>query len=230
MDQGYPNLEYIIVDGASDDGSLEIIKRYSKDLDYWVSEPDGGQTDALIKGFAQASGDILGWLCSDDLFEPNALYEVAETFLSNPRWQVVYGDTTIIDEVGRPVSPKKEISFNRFIWLYNGNYIPQASTFWRHGVYERIGGLDPRWNLAMDADLWIRFSEVAELHHVSRVWSRQRLYPDQKTGRLRAECDEEGRLLHSRYISYTPAWRYHLKRFVARGTRVSLKLVRGAYW
>jgi glycosyltransferase involved in cell wall biosynthesis len=230
LDQGYPDLEYIIIDGGSTDGSTEIIERYSDRLAYWVSEPDGGQTDALIKGFHRATGDVMGWLCSDDLHEPRTLWEVGETFARNPSWQVVYGDSTWIDGSGDFIKPKKEIAFNRFIWMYDHNYLPQPSTFWRRGLYERVGGLDARWNLAMDADLWIRFAEHAELHHVSRKWSRMRYYPEQKNLRLRADSDREDALIRGRYLPEQPPWRRRAKRLTARGMRVGLKLARGAYW
>src|SRR5919112_5052179 len=112
LDQGYPNLEYIIMDGGSRDGSKEIIQRYSDRLAHWNSEPDGGQTDALAKGFGRAAGEIMGWLCSDDLLEPHALREVAEKFVRNPDWQVVYGDSQWIDGKGCLIRPIKEIDFN----------------------------------------------------------------------------------------------------------------------
>ena len=231
LDQGYPNLEYVVIDGGSEDGSVEIIKKYSERLAYWVSEPDKGQTDALIKGFERTSGEILAWLCSDDLYEPNALHEAADVLLRNPQWQVVYGDSIWIDADGRPIRPKKEIGFNRFVWLYSGNYIPQPSTFWRRDIYERVGGLDARWAHAMDADLWIRFAEVAALHHVPRAWSRMRHYPEQKNRRLRKEFDAEGALIEGRYLPPDePSWRRRSKRFAARSLRVASKLARGAYW
>ena len=135
LEQDYPNLEYIIIDGGSTDGTVEIIEKYSEHLAYWVSEPDEGQTDALIKGFDRASGDILCWLCSDDLFESRTLHEVAEIFTEHPDWQVVYGDSFWIDADSRPIRFKKEIDFNRFIWMYDHNYLPQPSTFWRRGIY-----------------------------------------------------------------------------------------------
>ncbi len=230
LDQKYPNLEYIIIDGGSDDGSVEIIQRYSDHLAYWVSEPDEGQTDALIKGFQRSSGEIMAWLCSDDIYEPYTLHEVANIFVRNPEWEVVYGDSFWIDADGRPIRPRKEIRFNRFISLYDGNYIPQPSTFWRRGIYERVGGLDAQWDLAMDADLWFRFAEFTELHHVPRMWSRLRDYPEQKNRRLRSAFNAEGALIEGRYLPDEPPWKHRLKRVVAKGLRITLKLARGAYW
>lgn len=230
LKQGYPNLEYIVIDGGSTDGTVDIIERYSEHLAYWVSEPDEGQTDALIKGFDRASGDILCWLCSDDLFESGTLREVAEVFVEHPDWQVVYGDSFWIDAHSRPLRFKREIPFVRFIWMYDHNFLPQPSTFWRRGLYEEVGGLDPRWNLTMDADLWIRFAERTKLHHVPRAWSRMRYYPEQKNLRLRAKSDEEDILIRSRYLPDEAPWLRSLKRVCAKSLRVALKLARGAYW
>jgi glycosyltransferase involved in cell wall biosynthesis len=195
-----------------------------------VSEPDGGQTDALIKGFDRATGDILCWLNSDDLFEARALQDVAEIFTRHPDWQVVYGDELAIDVDGRPLTIRKEIPYYRFIWMYDFNFIPQASTFWRRGIYQEVGGLDPEMNLAMDADLWARFAERTTLHHVPRVWSRFRYHPDAKTTRLRARMLEEDNLIRSRYLSDEAPWLRRLKRFPAKGLRVALKAATGAYF
>ncbi|MGH3145251.1 MAG: glycosyltransferase family 2 protein [Rubrobacter sp.] len=230
LGQGYPNLEYIIMDGGSTDDTVEILERYSEHLAYWVSEPDEGQTDALIKGFERASGDIFCWLCSDDLFESGTLREVAEVFTEHPDWRVVYGDSFWIDADSRPIRFKKEIPYIRFIWMYDHNYLPQPSTFWRRDLYQEVGGLDPRFNLSMDADLWSRFAERTKLHHVPLAWSRMRYYPEQKNLRLRSVSDEEDLVLRSRYLPDEPPWLRRLKWVFAKGLRVSLKLARGAYW
>ena len=230
LDQGYPNLEYIVMDGGSTDGTEEVIEKYSEHLAYWVSEPDGGQTDALIRGFDRAGGDILCWLNSDDLFEPFTLREVAETFTRHPDWQVVYGDELAIDADGHPFAIKKEIPYHRFVWMYDFNFVPQSSTFWRRGIYEEVGGLDPEMNLAMDADLWARFAERTTLHHVPRVWSRFRYHPEAKTSRMAERSSEELARIRGRYLPDEPAWLRRLKRLPAKGLRIGLKLSRGAYW
>ena len=229
LDQEYPNLEYIIVDGGSTDGTVGIIEKYSENLAYWVSEPDRGQTDALIKGFARASGDIMCWLNSDDLFEACALKDVAKVFTEHPDWQVVYGDELAIDVEGRPLVIRKEIPYFRFIWMYDHDYLPQSSTFWRRSIYEQVGGLDPEMELSMDADLFARFAERTTPHHVPGVWSRFRYHPEAKTFRLRAKMLEEDALIRSRYLPDEPPWLRRLKWFFAKGFRVALKLSRGAY-
>ncbi|MBE9179728.1 glycosyltransferase [Oculatella sp. LEGE 06141] len=230
LDQNYPNLEYIVIDGGSTDGSVDIIQRYADRLHYWVSEPDRGQTEALEKGFQKATGDILGWLCSDDLLEPWTLKDIADLFSNQPSMQVVYGDTTWIDTDGQTIKPRKELPFNRFIFLYEHNFIPQPSTFWRRSLYEKVGGLNDEFDVAMDADLWLRFSEYAQIHHIRKSWSKMRIYPAQKTQRLLVRKNVEKQLLRQRYFGNEPTWSIATKKVVAKGVRLSWKLAAGCYW
>lgn len=230
LEQNYPNLEYIIIDGGSDDNSVEIIKRYADQLSYWVSEPDKGQTDALAKGFKRATGDILCWLNSDDLFEEGTLEEVNQFFITNPAAQVVFGNALWIDENDVVLKPKKEHAFNRFIWFNTYNYLPQPSTFWRRKIYETVGGMDTSFDLAMDADLWIRFSDVAKIHHVHKIWSRMRLYPEQKNQRLREKSNQEDQKIRDRYYPGRSSVTALLLRMVAKPLRIGWKVLNGCYW
>ncbi|MFN8559230.1 MAG: glycosyltransferase family 2 protein [Dehalococcoidia bacterium] len=228
LNQGYPNLEYIVIDGGSSDGSVEILERYRPRLSYLVSERDKGQTDALIKGFARATGDVLAWLNSDDLYEPWTLRQVAAFFTRRPAARFVFGDARWVDRAGRFLRPKREIPFNRFLWLHSYNYIPQPSTFWRRNLYQQVGGLDPAFDLAMDADLWARFSNVTPLHHVPRSWSRMREYPEQKNQKRRVQSDAEDRRVRERFVR-TAGLRWRAGRVLARGLRVSWKAATGCY-
>jgi len=230
LDQGYPHLEYIVIDGGSTDDSVNVIKRHESALAYWVSEPDRGQTDALNKGFAHASGDICGWLCSDDLLLPGALHAVGEFFSENPATLAVYGDALWIDAQGRLLRPKKEMDFNRFVLLYDHNYIPQPSMFWRRSLYEAVRGLDPQFDLAMDADLWERFSATTRIAHMSRYLSCMRCYPQQKTRSRRAEGRREDGAIRQRDDTFAArAFTAGALRIMARCLRVSAKAVAGGY-
>jgi len=227
--QNYPNLQHIVIDGGSTDDSVSIIKRYADKLDYWVSEPDDGQTGALVKGFSHADGEILCWLNSDDLFEKRTLWEVAEYFEKHPASAFIYGDALWIDACGNPIKTKKEIPFNRFIWYYDYNYIPQPSAFWRRNLYHKAGGLDTSFDLAMDADLWARFADIVQPIHVRRLWSRMRLYPDQKNQRLRARSNAEDAQIRQRWAGEEPTWSLAAKGVFAKALRVAWKLSTGCY-
>lgn len=227
--QGYPNLELIVIDGGSTDKSVDIIKRFEHTIAYWISEPDKGQTDALIKGFNRSTGDIQCWLNSDDLHESKTLDEVARYFLNHPEIDAVYGDTVWIDKNGKPLREHREIFFNRFIWMYTYNYIPGMSMFWRRSIYDRIGGLNPVFNLAMDADLWIRFADVGKIAHVRRRWSKMRFYSEQKNIALRPQSDEEELEIRRRYWrnDYPLLWKF--RRGIALLLRAGLRLLTGCY-
>ena len=226
-DQSYPELEHIVIDGGSTDGSVEIIEKYADRLAYWTSERDDGQTDALIKGFDRATGDIFCWLNSDDLFETNSLHEVADFFRQNPNVHFVFGDSTWIDRNGQPFKPKREHGWNRFVWMYDHNFIPQPSAFWRADLYRAVGGLDRQFNLAMDADLWIRFAQSTQPQHVKRLWSRMRFYPEQKNTRMRAASAAESAAIRARYLA--PSRGSKIKTLGARAVRAGLKAASGAY-
>jgi glycosyltransferase involved in cell wall biosynthesis len=228
--QQYPNLEHIVIDGGSTDGSVDILRRYASDFTYWVSEPDGGHVQGLIKGFSRATGDILCWLNSDDLFCPGALHSVAAFFASNREARAAYGDSEWIDINGNPIKPKKEHSFNRFVWTYCYNFIPQPSTFWRRDLYEQVGGLDVHFQLAFDADLWIRFADVTRLWHIPRQLSCMRFYPEQRNQRLRGISDREDEEMRRRYTGPESPFMRGPKRMVARTLRVGWKAARGCYW
>jgi glycosyltransferase involved in cell wall biosynthesis len=230
LTQGYPNVELIVIDGGSTDGSVQILEAYSERLSYWVSEPDGGQTNGLIKGFARATGEIQCWLNSDDLQEPHALFEAADCFLRDPRVDAVFGNATWIDADGRFLRAQREIPFNRFLWMYTHNYIPGMSMYWRKSIYDRVGGLDPGFDLAMDADLFIRFADAgARIVHVDRNWSRIRFYAEQKNLRLRDRSDQEDLRIRRRYWGTETPRFYGIKRTAARAIRVAWRLASGCY-
>jgi glycosyltransferase involved in cell wall biosynthesis len=229
VEQGYPNLEYIVIDGGSTDGSVDIIRRYADRLAYWVSEPDQGQTDALIKGFSRATGEMEGWINSDDILMPGALKDVAEYFLIHPDAQVVTGDVAVMNKEGRVVRIQRQLPFIRFLWLNDHNYIGQSSTFWRRSLYERVGGLDASFNLAMDGDLFGRFADVTRLYKVRNLWSSFRVYDQQKTATLRPQGLEENLRIRKRYYPRERPVVRRLRHVAARPLRLFLKFLTGCY-
>lgn len=180
LSQGYPNLEYIVVDGGSTDGSVKIIESYQASLSWWVSEPDKGQTDALTKGFEKSTGDVLAWLCSDDLLVPGALWIIAGIFMADPALDLVYGDTAYLYPDGR-TKAKRKISFDYKMMLYAYSMIPQPSSFFTRQIYEKVHGLDRNLHYAMDFDLYLRMGPDVSALHIPIVLSKYRLHCQSKT-------------------------------------------------
>lgn len=182
MSQKYPNLQLIVVDGGSSDNSKKIIKKYSNQISWWVSERDTGQTNALNKGFSHATGDILAWLNSDDCHLPHTLFTIAQYMTVNPEVDIVYGHRVLIDEndmdIGRWVLPHHDDKV--LLWA---DFIPQETLFWRRTIWEKVGSkLDESFNFAMDWDLLLRFREVnAKMVRLPYYLGLFRIHSQQKT-------------------------------------------------
>lgn len=189
LGQNYPNLEYIVIDGGSSDGSQKIIEKYEKQLAYWESEPDRGFAHAYNKGFAKATGDILAWLNSDDLLTPWALETVARCFTDQPQAQWLTSLYPMVCGTSGRTMLMPADPFNRELF-YKGVYgrvlpfIQQESTFWRRELWESSGAtLDEGLDLAIDTELWARFFKQTELYAVAASIGCFRYRPDSKSGR-----------------------------------------------
>lgn len=158
--QGYPNFEYIIIDGGSTDGSVEIIKKYETWLSYWISEKDRGQGHAVNKGIQKAQGDILLWLNSDDVCLPHAFDVVANAFIENPSVHLVIGQANVIDEQGKLIDtlPSKFTAWEDIAVLPT-NSIRQVSTFFRRNLFDELGYVNEELHIAMDTELLVRFTK-----------------------------------------------------------------------
>ncbi len=196
--QDYPRVEYIIVDGGSTDGSVDIIRRYADRLAWWVSEPDRGQTDAINKGFARARGAILAWLNSDDTYEPHAVREAVAFLQAHPDVGLVYGDANYIDEHGRVIGrfPAAQTDYRKLRRGYV--HIPQQAAFFRADLWRQVGPLDPTFYFAMDYDLWVRLAKVSEVRYVPRLWANFRIHGDAKTIKDDDRCWPEMLRVHFR--------------------------------
>ena len=218
LDQDYPHIEYIVIDGGSADGSVEILRRYSERLAGWVSEKDLGQTDAINKGFARAKGEILAWLNSDDTYEPHAIREAVKFLQERPEVGLVYGDANFIDENGGVIGrfPAAQTDYRRLRQGYV--HIPQQAAFWRADLWRKVAPLDPSFYFAMDYDLWVRLAALAPLLYMPRVWANFRLHSQGKTIRADARCWDEMLKVHFRdggtWFGVLPA-KYGIRKVVA---------------
>jgi glycosyltransferase involved in cell wall biosynthesis len=193
LDQNYSNLEYIIIDAGSTDGSAEIIKKYEHRLAWWISEPDNGMYDGIQKGFAKSTGEIMTWINSDDKLSANSLKTVAEIFTNFRAIEWLSGIPNIIDEHGKTTWVGNFPKWNKYRYLQQDfRYIQQEGTFWRRSLWNKSGGkISNQYTLAGDLELWSRFFQNAELYHVTVfLGTFRRRQKDQKTLELK-NYDEE---------------------------------------
>lgn len=218
--QGYPRIEYIIIDGGSTDGSLEIIKKYEKWLTYWASESDTGQSNALNKGFRKATGSITAWLNSDDTYEIESLTKVGTMFASRNAVDIIYGDGMVIDEDGAFL----EIGKSRLINDHDdlGNFIPnrvfQPSLFFRRKILDEIGFLDENLHYAMDVDFWIRAFPGHKAFYTENILSRFRLHQYGKTTASSIKFLQEELVLIGRYKGSHELFVRYLEAYTAKSS------------
>jgi GT2 family glycosyltransferase len=189
LGQDYPRIEYLVIDGASTDNSVEIIKKYQDRLAYWASEKDRGQAEAINKGFARATGEILAWLNSDDYYLPHTISAVVKCFEQNPDVVMVYGDMLAVNGNGQTINviKYKQLSLEDLLCL---QIIGQSSVFFRRSALEKTGLLDTSFHFMLDHHLWIRLAQQGKILHVPQIWSAARYHAEAKN---RARAAEFGR-------------------------------------
>jgi glycosyltransferase involved in cell wall biosynthesis len=189
LNQDHADIEYLVIDGGSTDGSVDIIKKYASRLAYWVSEKDSGQADAINKGMARAKGDIVAWLNSDDYYLPGTVAAAVKAFDAHPDAVLVYADMLAVDQNGQ--------TFNTLRYrqltvedLLSFQIIGQPAVFMRRAAFEKAGGLDTSFHFLLDHHLWIRIAAQGHILHIPQTWAAARYHAKAKN---RAKASEFGR-------------------------------------
>ncbi len=206
LDQGYPNLEYIVIDGGSTDGSVEVIKKYADKITYWVSEKDKGQYDAINKGFLHTTGDIMGWINSSDLYYPWTFKFITEIFenLNEVQWLIGMPTNLSTGNAPQRVSVSKERNLYDVI---AGDYkwIQQESVFWKRELWEKSGGkLNTSVKYAEDFNLWLRFFKYEHLYYVDTVLAGFRYHDIRRGGDVSGVYVNEAEELYKNYKTQFP--------------------------
>lgn len=199
LNQDYPDIEYIVMDGGSTDGSVEIIKKYAMEsnglpfgrkIDHWISEKDAGQADAINKGFARASGDLVAWLNSDDFYHPGALRSAVQIFDENPDVVLVYGNMLAVDEHGATFNTLnyKQLTLEDLLCF---QIIGQPAVFMRRSALQKTSGLNLDFHFLLDHLLWIQIAQHGRILHVNQTWASARYHAEAKNVAKAAEFGRE---------------------------------------
>lgn len=244
-EQNYPWMEHIVVDGASTDGTLDILKQYSGREGWehlrWTSAPDGGQSDALNKGFQMAEGEVIGWLNSDDFYLPACFETVARAYQQYPQTDLLYGDFLWTDEKGVPFQIRREITFSRFALLHNHMcYVPSSGAmFFRSQIIRDGHRLDKTYHYAMDYEFFLRAAGAGyRFRHFPALLSGLRLHSECKSSAQAARMTSEHERARRQYLSeayqYGTTWTTKVElafmRLLAHGRRWGEKALRGYYF
>jgi glycosyltransferase involved in cell wall biosynthesis len=190
LTQDYAKIEYIVIDGGSNDGSFEIIKKYQDKLAYWVSEKDNGQAEAINKGFAKATGEIVAWLNSDDYYLSETITKVVKVFEENPEVVLVYGNMLAVDENGKTFNTLnyKQLSLEDLICF---QIIGQPAVFFRRSALYKTNGLNLNFHFLLDHLFWIELAQYGKMLHVNQTWSAARYHAEAKNRAKAAEFGQE---------------------------------------
>jgi len=221
LSQNYPDLEYIVMDGGSTDGTIEILKKYEGRI-IWKSEKDNGQSDAINKGLKVATGDIVAYLNSDDIYEPGALNKVAEFFQNNPDKKWVYGKCKIINEndqeIRKPITTYKNLLLKKYSYakLLSENFISQPATFWKREIHFELGFFDENEHYCMDYEFWLRTGKKYPAGVIDAYLANFRYYATSKSGSVNKKQFQDELRIAKKYgnrhklsiiLHYTNYWK-----------------------
>jgi len=192
LEQDYSNIEYMVADGGSTDGSVDIIKKYSNRLKWWVSEKDGGQAEAINKGFARAKGEIIAWVNSDDYYMPGAVSSAVRALMDHPEAGFVYGNVQVVDKDEKILN---QLSYGN--WglkdLLSFHIIGQPAVFIRRTLLEKVGYLDQTYHCLLDHHLWIRLAEQGSMTYIPSLWASAHYHEDCKNLAIASEFGREAK-------------------------------------
>ncbi len=235
LSQNYPNLEYIIIDGGSTDGSVDIIKKYANQLTYWVSEPDNGMYDAIQKGFEKSTGEIMTYINSDDLLQKYSLFTAASIFSRYKQIDWLSGNPNCISEHGQIFYIGSRINWTKYHYL-TGNYqfIQQEGTFWTRSLWEKAGSsMAVNLSLAGDMELWSRFFKHANFYSISAILGSFRYRSaNQKTLEQFDKYHAEAKEVLKKYIPENAEEAKIVKKQKSIGWKIiqRLKFIRLMFW
>jgi glycosyltransferase involved in cell wall biosynthesis len=213
LDQNYPNLEYIIIDGGSTDDSVELIRRYEKYLAFWVSEKDRGQSHAINKGLKIATGDWVAWQNSDDIFYPGAFKSLANAARKNSKSTLIIGNMNMIDEQGDVINDLKYVTPTYESLLAEGMVLTNQAAFWRRSIHEKIGYLKEDLHYGFDFEWFLRILQYGRATHVNKTWGGLRMHSQTKTSQFQMLFDKEyAEIREGRQVSIAKLRVYQLRR------------------
>lgn len=188
LTQNYPNLEYIIIDGASTDGSVDVIKKYESSLSNWVSEKDKGQSDAIMKGFAKSGGELFAWVNSDDILLPGCLQRITEQYVLSGYPDILTGNVIYIDKEGKITRYVRLPRQSRFLFFRGVWHASAPAVFFKASLFRSVGGVNLDYHLCMDFDLWMKMMvRDARVVHIPCLLGGYRWHPETKTMRYLAD-------------------------------------------
>jgi len=204
-DQKYPNIEHIVMDGGSTDGTLEILKKYEGTYNLkWFSGKDNGAVDAVSKGFDMASGDIFCWLDADNFYMPGAIEKIGKIFQEHQEIDFVFGDNFLVDENSKIIGCARHTDFDFEIFLYLGMNINPQSAFWRHSLHKKMNGMNKEYIICSDWDFFLRMAlSGAKFYHIRNFLSCYRLHSKQQT-KNKEKMRLEGEKIFGKYTTENP--------------------------
>ena len=215
LNQNYENLEYIVIDGGSTDGSVELIKKYQSNISYWVSEKDGGQSEAINKGLRLATGELVAWQNSDDIYLPGAFEEIAKSFVNSRGIDLFIGNMNLIDEEDRIIENLKYVKPTYKSLIAEGMVLTNQSAFWARGVHKKIGYLNESLHYGFDYDWFLRVLNVGKGAHINKTLGGLRMHSATKTHNFQELFKlEYEKILHNKKLSRTQKIQYKLRRLL----------------